>query len=153
MKKLLFFVGIAAVAGIIYFVLSTRRTIPKTIPVRANITAANRCCMNCARWGEWFPGKFRYKICGVYYNEIKFVLNGADTVTLRIAPLNQDSVIVGWQGRLSRSAGRQMDTVLAAFRAFAEDSRNIYGVRFQRTMTNDSTLITLSAVEASYPTT
>jgi hypothetical protein len=111
--------------------------------------------MDTSVWARWWPSGSGYRIDSLFYNEVRFRLKAEmdRPVSLRIAQLNTDSVILGWEGELSRRGQVEMDSVLEAFRSFVGVAKNIYGVDFQRTMSNDSTLITIIRMEPVYPST
>jgi hypothetical protein len=157
MKKWLLIFFLAVAAGSIYLFLSAKTPVEKVIAIKASISAANRCFLDTASWRKWWPRQYAYRIRGIFYNEVRFSFpgrgEGEQPVSLRIAQVSQDTVLLGWEGALPADVRVEMDTVMKAFRSFVEDNRNIYGVRFLKTMSKDSTLITLSSVEASYPST
>ena len=157
MKKWLFIFLFAVAAGSIYLFLSAKSPVEKVITIKANISAANRCFLDTASWGKWWPRQYTYRIRGLFYNEVRLSIpgwgKGERPVSLRIVQLSQDSILLGWDGGLPADARAGMDTILKAFRSFVEDTRNIYGFRFLKTISKDSTLITLTSIEGSYPST
>jgi len=155
MKKWLLIFTVAVLAAGSYFIFSAPSSVQKVIAIQAKVTAANRCFMDTSAWRRWWPAGSGYRIDSLFYNEVRFRLNTDmdKPVSLRIAQLNTDSVLLGWEGNLSRRGQVEMDSVLEAFRSFVGVAKNIYGVNFQRTMSNDSTLITIIRMEAVYPST
>ena len=99
---------------------------------------------------------------GVTYNQVRISLGLADggqvAGVFTIAPLSPDSILFRWDCRSSgpgfrKELGSRMEAVLDSFRTFVQSSRNIYGVNFHQTMSNDSILVTLMSEGATYPTT
>lgn len=157
MKKWLLIFSFILLAATLYFLYSGRPAARQVVGIHSSITAANRCFLDTSAWAGWWPKAAGYRIEGVFYNEVRFLFGSGRRpdvpVRLRIAQVAQDSVIFGWEGDLSRKDQVEMDSVLGAFRAYVLDNRNIYGVPFHRTMSNDSTLVTITRVEEGYPAT
>jgi hypothetical protein len=78
---------------------------------------------------------------------------------IRLAPLNLDSILISWDCKMPvfflhrTEIRRSMESVLRSFKVFIDDNKNIYGSRFFRAMSKDSTLVTLISLSATYPTT
>lgn len=172
MKKWLLILGAVAIVGSVYGLIFAKRTFSTTIVVHCNMSAADRCFQNVSKWGEWWPHNgCAYNITGVFYNDVQLSVQCAGDSQLngniRIAPLNGDSILISWEGGLStgnpfkkimmlgrtREIRQRMDAILQSFRSFIEDPKNIYGVKFYRTLSTDSTLVTMTSLTNTYPTT
>jgi hypothetical protein len=161
MKKWVLMVGLIVIAGGVYLFIPREHKISKVIKGKCSILAANRCFTDTSKWAEWWPQNgYGYEITGVYYNEVRVrVRIAGDTGisgVMRIAQIDMDSVLIGWESgivRHKKDVGKNVDVILNAFRSFVEKPENIYGVNFKQTFSKDSTLITLSQMSTSYPTT
>ena len=157
MKKWLLLCGAIAVfvVGFWFFIFRPVRSL--TMTGHRTFAGAHRCFVDTARWAEWWPQQVGgYQLKSLQYNSARISIHYADGAQLegdlRLAPLNSDSVLIGWEGDGSIK-GRQIEVVLGAFKAFVEDAKRLYGVDFYRTMSNDSTLVTISFTTTTYPRT
>ena len=161
MKKWVLIVGLIVVAGVVYIFIPREHKISKVIKGKCSILAANRCFTDTSKWAKWWPqGVPGYEITGVYYNEVRVRLRTAGDTgiggVMRIAQINMDSVVVGWESEVVRhkkEVGENIDVILNAFKSYVEKPENIYGVTFKQTFSKDSTLITLNLISTNYPTT
>jgi hypothetical protein len=173
MKKWLLIPVLVVITGIFYLLIPVKSTISRTIIAHCGMSAADRGFLNISKWDAWWPGNgCTYKITGVFYNDVQLSIQCTDgrqlNGNIRIAPIGGDSILISWVGSLSagnnpykrmmmfRQTGdiqKNMDVILGSFKSFIEDARNIYGVRFYRTMSNDSTLVTLTTITDAYPST
>jgi hypothetical protein len=164
MKKWLLIPVALVITGGICFLLLSKRNFSISVAAPCTIAAADRCFEDVAAWDKWWPkNSGGYKIEGVYYNDIRLSVQCADSSRLsgdiRLAPLSQDSILINWKSRIpllsgDKEARRTVDTILRSFKAFIEDSKNIYsGVNFYRGMSKDSTLVALTSISTAYPTT
>jgi len=117
-------------------------------------------------------GDYAYTITNIYYNQVRFSIHHAgDSIyggSMQMVQVSADSLLVGIEcvsfpgndplRRLSAHS-RQKELqeniagVLNAFKTFAENKKNIYGIDIVHTMSTDSILMTLSGVTPEYPTT
>jgi hypothetical protein len=165
MKKwLLILGGIAIISAVCLFLLS-KRIISTTLVSQCTLSAADRCFADTSQWAQRWPKNdgCDYKITGVFYNDLRVTIRCADDTRLeghiRLAPLNADSILISWKCRAPvlfwhrKEIREKMRAVLQSFKAFIGDNKNIYGVNFYRAMSKDSTLVTITSLSATYPTT
>jgi hypothetical protein len=119
------------------------------------IAGADRCFADTARWSKWWPESVgRYQLEALRYNDARIAIRYPDggkiSGDLRLAPWNADSILISWEGDRS-IRGRGIDVILDAFRRYVENPKNIYGVEFYRTMSNDSALVTMTFYASVYP--
>ena len=138
------------------------------------MAAAGRCFENASRWPEWWPKNsgYTYKIKEIQYGSVLLSVKRRDGSMLdgeiRMAPLSPDSILVVWtcgaaggwdlsnKVRVYLHAGdirRDMAAILDSMKSFVGKPKNIYGVGFYRTLSNDTTLLTITSVGVAYPTT
>jgi hypothetical protein len=156
MKKWFLICAILLLAGVVFLLYFLKPAPRKVIGIHSGISIVHRSFLDTSAWRRWWPVSAGYRIDGVFYNDVRIMLNdrGEDRpVSLRLAQMKDGSVLLAWEGELSRGGRWVMDSVLAGFKAFAEDDKNIYGVDFRHTMSKDSTLISIVRVEAGYPST
>lgn len=161
MKKWLLIAGAIAIAGVIYFLIPSRRTLSKSVIGRRTMGAVARNFKDTSKWDEWWPvsAGYSYTISRLSYADAQLAVRwGGDHALnghLRIAPLNGDSVLIDWEGDVSsREEGegrRAVDTILGALKAFVEDPSRLYGARFYRTMSTDSALVAIVYTSQVYP--
>lgn len=161
MKKWLLIAGAVAIAGVIYFLIPFERTLSDSLIGLRTIGAVTRCFNDTGRWKEWWPKNSGsgFEISKLSYDNAQVILrwgsNHQLSGNLRVAPLNGDSVLIRWEGPVSRQdAGegrRRVDAVLASFKAYIEDAKRLYGVNFYRTMSSDSTLVVIISKSSAYP--
>jgi hypothetical protein len=174
MKRWLLVTGvIAIVCGICLFLLS-RLTISTTVSGNGTMAAAGRCFENPSRWPEWWPKNtgYSYKIKKIQYGSVLLSAKCPDGSILDgemgMAPLSADSILVRWTCAAaggwdllnkvnvylhSGDIRRDMDIILDSMRSFVGKPKNIYGVGFYRTLSNDTTLVTITSFGGAYPTT
>ena len=173
MKRWLFAAGaIVLVCGICLLLLS-RFTIITTVTGNCTMAAAGRCFENPSRWPQWWPGNtgYAYKIKEIQYESVLLSAKCPDGSIIdgqmRMAPLGADSILIRWtcaapggwdllnQLNVYLHAGdirRNMAIILDSMSSFVGKPKNIYGVGFYRTLSNDTTLLTITSFGAAYPT-
>jgi hypothetical protein len=157
MKKWLLILGATVIAVGLYFILFFPTTLSRTIMAHRGIAGAGRAFQHVRQWDAWWPKRegCTYQVKGVYYNEVRLELSCADkgriNGAIKLAPLNGDSVLVVWEGSGPGRWAAEVDTILGSFKAYVEDAKRLYGVDFIRTMSNDSTLVTMTSFTATYP--
>jgi hypothetical protein len=157
MKKWLLILGVIVIAVGLYVIFSSSSTLSKTIMAHRGITGAGRAFQHVSQWDAWWPKQegCSYQVKGVYYNEVRLELSCADKGridgVIKLAPLNGDSVLVVWVGGGAGRWQREVDTILGSFKAYIEDAKRLYGADFIRTMSNDSTLVTMTSFTSAYP--
>ena len=162
MKKWMLLSGLPVLLICGYFLFFFPFAVSRTVSCMSALSAANRCFHDTSRWAEWWPKSsgITYKIVGVTYSEVKVSVGLADGTqaagVFRIAPLNGDSIIFQGECHLSgyhrrAELGRRMEAVVDSFGNFVQDTKNVYGVNFHRSMSHDSTLIAIVSEFAAYP--
>ena len=157
MKKWLLILGLIVIAVGLYLIFFFRPAISKTIIAHRGMSGAGRAFQHVSQWDAWWPKEegCSYQVKGVYYNEVRLELSCADkgriSGVIRIAPLNGDSVLVVWEGSGPGRWAAEVDTILGSFKAYVENAKRLYGVDFFRTMSSDSTLVTMTSFTAAYP--
>ena len=161
MKKWLLIAGAIAIAGVMYFLIPSKRTLSKSVIGLRTMAAVARRFKDTSRWDEWWPASagYSFTISKLSYGDADLAVRwGGDRALaghLRIAPLNGDSVLINWEGELpSRERSESLvavDTILGAFKAYVEDAGRLYGAKFFRTMSADSTLVVISYLSPAYP--
>jgi hypothetical protein len=173
MKKWLLISGAIAIVGVIYLFIPSKITISTETIGHRNISAADRCFQNISQWDKWWPKSTGcdYRVTGVFYSDVRVSMQCADNSKwngdIRITPLNGDSTLISWEcgsagndlfkriklSRHKKEIRQNMEAILSSFKTYIEDARNIYGVDFYRTMSNDFTLVTMTFLTTTYPTT
>ena len=157
MNKWLLILGVVVIAVGLYFIFFFQPTLSKTVTAHRGMSAAGRAFRQVSQWDAWWPGTAgcSYQVKGVYYNEVRLELSCTDkgrlSGAIKIAPLNGDSVLVAWEGSGPGRWKDEVDTILGSFKDYVEHAKRLYGVDFFRTMSNDSTLITMTSITATYP--
>ncbi len=157
MKKWLLILGAMVIAVGLYLIFFFKPTFSKTITAHRGMGGAGRAFQHVSQWDAWWPKEegCSYQVKGVYYNEVRLELYCADkgrmNGAIRIAPLNGDSVLLAWEGSGPGRWAAEVDTILGSFKAYIENPKRLYGVDFFRTMSNDSTLVTMTSFTAAYP--
>jgi hypothetical protein len=163
MKKWLLISGAIAVLILLYLLIPRTVTFSTTMTGHRGIAAADRCFMDTSKWAQWWPkaSGHSYQITQVLYNDMRVSIRCADGSSLngaiRLAPMNGDSVLIGWEGSGSaghvKEAQKNIEAILGSFKTFIEDAKNIYGVDFYRTMSDDFSLVTITTFAPAYPAT
>jgi hypothetical protein len=157
MKKWLLILGAIVIAVGLFVIFYSQLTLSKTIMAHRGMAGAGRAFQHVSEWDTWWPKRegCSYRVKGVYYNEVRLEIFCADKGSIngaiKIAPLNGDSVVLVWEGGSSGRWQREVDTILGSFKAYVEDAKRLYGADFIRTMSNDSTLVTMTSFTAVYP--
>jgi hypothetical protein len=162
MKKRMLNLGVFAIMIGSYLFFDFSFSVSRTVAGRCTLSAANRCFHDTSRWAGWWPKSsgMTYKIMSVTYSEVRVELGLGDgrqvAGVFRIAPLNMDTILFQWEGHLPgyfrrAELGRRMEAVVDSFRTFVQDTKNVYGVNFHRTMSHDTTLIAIAYDAAAYP--
>ncbi|HLK30248.1 MAG TPA: hypothetical protein VKT28_16825 [Puia sp.] len=190
MKKwILLLIPMALIASI-YILIPSRLTVSKTIKSSCNIEAADRFFSDTSKWIKWWPQNKQhpsgnslnnnsfahdgcnYRIAKLLYNNVNLLIDCGDVDNIgsdiRIASLDQDSILIGWEFTVPTSKNpfkkiiqyqhakhieKSVNSILASFKSFIEDTKSVYGVDFHQTMSKDSTLVSMTSVSATYPTT
>jgi hypothetical protein len=173
----------------VYIFIPQQLILSKVIIGNCNINTANRCFSDTSKWAKWFPkdndssdksyaagtgfiyNRFSYKITALLYNDVQVQMQYGDSLAssdFRIASLNKDSILIGWQCTIRTSNNpfrkvmqyqqakhlkKNIDDILAAYKSYIEVTKNIYGADFHQTMSKDSTLVTMNSFTTNYPTT
>jgi hypothetical protein len=157
MKKWLLIFGTTVIAVGLYFILFFPTTLSRTTMAHRGLAGAGRAFQHVTQWDAWWPKRegCSYQVKGVYYNEVRLDLScagkGRINGAIKLAPLNGDSVLVVWEGSGPGRWAAEVDTILGSFKAYVEDAKRLYGADFIRTMSNDSTLVTMTSFTAAYP--
>jgi hypothetical protein len=166
MKKWLLISGGIALLFVVCLFLLSRRTVVIKLYSSCTLAAADRCFPDTAQWAARWPKDdgCTYTITGVFINDLRLAIRCGDGATvngdIRLAPLKMDSILISWDCRVPvlfthrEGIRHSMEAVLQSFKAFIDDDKNIYGgVHFYRTMSRDSTLVTITSFLTTYPTT
>ena len=161
MKKWLLIAGAIAIAGVVYSLIPSKRTLSSSVIGLRTMAAVARNFKDTSKWDDWWPASagYSFAISRLSYGDARVVVRWAGDHqiegNLRIAPLNGDSVLINWEGEVpsrDEKAGKQaVDTILGAFKGYVEDPARLYGVKFFRTMTSDSTLVAIIYPSPVYP--
>jgi hypothetical protein len=117
----------------------------------------------------------QYKVNNVQYSTLNVVvknendsLSSGNITVFELSQVTKKSIFIDWEFELnsgdnpfSRAKSyflavrikNSMDTILDAFRSFAENAKSVYGADFHQTMSHDSLLVTMSFFSSTYPTT
>ncbi|HEY4288640.1 MAG TPA: hypothetical protein VGN00_16155 [Puia sp.] len=165
MKKGLLISGGIVLLVVVYLFLLSRRTIVVKLYSTSNIAAASRCFPDTAQWAVRWPKNdgCAYQITGIFYNELRVAMRCPDGAVvkgvIRLVPLNMDTTMISWEAKgpllfVHKEKVRQaMEAVLRDFKAFIDDDKNIYGVHFYRAMSRITTVVSITNISTTYPTT
>ena len=161
MKKWLLIAGAIAIAGVVYFLIPSKRALSSSVIGIRTMSPVARCFKDTARWDAWWPraAGYAFSISRLSYGDAQVTVrwDGGHHMDghLRIAPLNGDSVLINWEGDVPRREAeegkRAVDTILRAFKGYVEDAKRLYGVDFFRTMSQDSVLAAIIYLSPVYP--
>ena len=174
MKKWLLSIGILLIVllGCVYLIIPASLSIVQVTPVHCSPNGAHRLLADAAKWRNWANSSFKdYKFTfqqslphGV---DILVQQKGTDIPSrIVVMPVERDSISMVWQctyptsnNPFKRIAGYQQATdlkdnfneILQKFKAYAENTANIYGYNIQQTSTTDTLLMAVRGTAATYP--
>lgn len=175
MKKWLLSIGILLVVflGCVYIFIPGSLSISQVTPVSSSPNGAYRSLADTGKWRNWFPATDAYK-----FTLTQPLPHGVDVLVERdsmkipsrivIMPVQSDSVTLVWQctypagnnpfkriASYNRAAALKDNfaEILQQFKAYAENTQNIYGYNIQQTSTTDTMLVAVRGSAAKYPST
>ena len=178
MKKILIALVLLIVFALaaVYVFIPGKIRIEATISLKAAFPAVSRTLIDENSWKKWWPGetplnynKQTYSISEKAYSvyDIK-IHSGKDTINsrLELVPVKNDIMTIGWHAEQVTSSNpflrfsqymnikgteKNMNEILQSMKAFLEKTKNIYGVEINRTLVNDSVLISTRRAFEHYP--
>jgi hypothetical protein len=182
MKKWIFIVCTVLIVAVFCFyqLIPSDLTVTRIAPANCQANVAFRMLAQRGNWDRWWPGdkdSFVYK--GLAYDLTKLSYQyvnvrirkggaGYDSRLSAIPVGKLDSMFLQWecplhgamnpftrirQYLLAREIARNMTEILDSLSSFLGRKENIYGAEIRRGTTMDSTLVTMRAVFARYPST
>lgn len=172
---LVYLVLLMIVIGGVYLFIPAVLVVSESRWVRCNTNAAFRSVTSDAAWSVWWPKAAcqgcKYQIGSVLYPQTAVKLGvagiGFPTVLTTLGAANPDSTQLLWRCRVAAgwdpfsrirhyrqavALGDAMRAALAAAGPFLEQQENLYGMKIQKVMSLDSTLIVTKFETAVYPT-
>jgi hypothetical protein len=151
-----------------YRVLSNKNTWTKWWPGHSASSSNNNDSSDTRIF--YYKG-FSYQLSQKYYNSIEVQMRTKhSTIDSRIIliKIKNDSIILDWKCNLGTSINpitrilkyseaekirNNMTDILSNLSSFLDDQKNIYGVKFNLTMSKDSTMVLTKKISKKYPTT
>ena len=168
MKKLI--IGIIGTVTVLvlslYLFIPGRVKIKESVTIKATVDGVTRALSGGVDPANWWPGDTALR-----FNEKKFIITPYDlnAFNIRIISNNDsvqsrmhlsfladDSLLVNWRAELKNSSGpfqrfsqymkakeirKDINTILASLKNFAEVPENIYGIKVVKAIVTDSVLI------------
>lgn len=150
----------------VYLFIPGKVKIYESVPVKATVAGVSRLLSNDATWHEWWPGEptfdfngKSYRINGHIFNAFGItIINEKDSLDSRMNLIISDDVSMSIDWSLDLTTGtnpfrrfsqyqkakeirKDLNTVLMSLKKFAEVPENIYGIVVNKTIVQDSVLI------------
>lgn len=185
----LLIISIVLLAIAIYVIVPPATIISQTVRINCTQGAANRYLTNDLNWIQWWPANashtgnsqnqpnaFIFKehiyqpeqkmpdAAGVVIKSNKLTINS----TMKLLPLNKDSVLIQWEGRIKNSNNpftriqryrqveiikKDMKDILEQLKHYLEKDEKVYGLTVQKTIVKDTLLLVTQQVFDSSPST
>ncbi len=168
--------------GLVYLLVPRQLNIQKETLIRANINAAAFYYRSAAKMLAWWPGNmeadstlqyngYRFSVTKRYEDGADIVISKGDWQQPSVFSLiatGKDSMILNWKlaiptgmnpiGKLRKryeaaELKLAMDSIVANFRRFTENTENTYGITVSKGKFTDSILVTSSWYSPEFPTT
>ena len=178
MKKILIALVLLLVFALasVYVFIPGKIKIEAAFPLKAAFPAVSRTLIDENSWKKWWPGDtplnydkqtylIREKIFSVFDIDI-YSANDTINSRLELVLIKNDTMSISWHAeqvsssnpfirfsryRHAKETEKNMNKILQSMKAFLEKTKNIYGVEINRTLVNDSVLISTRRSFEHYP--